>query len=320
MTACGISVAREDKKNGHRHSRLPLSVSVLSAICGVVLTIGAAAAASEVRWRLKSSPHFEIYHEPSWPPQSVELELERLYGKLRFSVSMFAPWMAREKTRIYIYGSRESYLGGEFKPPKWSKGLAFSSGKTVVVYDTGDMAKLRAVIVHELSHLYFESFYGERLKYPPAWLNEGLAVMLENLSYDGEGPWSQALKYGDTGNFLPPESFFRSDPASLDSDTRISYWYLQAFGMVSYLYRPGKRLQFMNFCSLLRKGKTLDSALWEAYRISGLAGLEADWRKWVTAYRNGNSKGSSADFASTGYDFKPAEFHRFTLTGPAGPR
>ncbi len=146
-------------------------------------------------WHLKSAPHFEIYHESSWSPNSVTLELERLYGKLRLNVSMFAPWMMKEKTRIYIYRNQETYLKGEFTPPKWSKGLAYFSKKTIVVYDTGDTVKLLAVIAHELTHLYFESFYGEHIKYPPQWLNEGLAVMMEDLSYSVDSPWSQGLKF-----------------------------------------------------------------------------------------------------------------------------
>jgi len=150
------------------------------------------------------------------------------------------------------------------------------------------------------------------LKYPPTWLNEGLAVMLEDLSYEGGGPWSLALKYGETGSFLPQTDFIGSDPSSMDSDARISYWYLQAFGTVSYLFRPGKRIQFMNFCSLLRAGKTLDTALWESYRIGGAGDLGTKWSAWLAGYRGSGPEGGYEAPASASYDFKPVEFKKFT--------
>jgi hypothetical protein len=199
---------------------------------------------SSTVWHLKNSPHFEIYHESSWSPGSISLELERLYGKMRLSVSMFAPWMVKEKTRIYIYKDQASYLRGEFKPPKWSKGLSYFSRKTAVVFDSGDITRLRAVAAHELSHLYFESYYGEYLKYPPRWLNEGLAVLMEDITCPEEGPWARALKYFPGKKMLPLDIFFRIRIDQLVSEEQIGSWYLESFGAVSYLFRPGTRLQF----------------------------------------------------------------------------
>ena len=270
-------------------------------------------------WHLKSAPHFEIYHESSWSPNSVTLELERLYGKLRLNVSMFAPWMMKEKTRIYIYRNQETYLKGEFTPPKWSKGLAYFSKKTIVVYDTGDTVKLRAVIAHELTHLYFESFYGEHIKYPPQWLNEGLAVMMEDLSYSVDSPWSQGLKFVPKEKIMPLEDFFRLQLEQLDSDAEIGYWYLESFGAVSYLFRPHMRLQFKNFCDLLRKGEPLNSALWKVYRLNGPAGMEAPWRQWLATYGTNENQGFMTDFPSASFNFKPAQFSSFTLSG-FGPK
>jgi len=273
-------------------------------------------------WHLKSSPHFQIYHESSWSPASISLELERLYGKLRLNISMFAPWMVQEKTRIYIYKNQDTYLNGEFTPPKWSKGLAYFNKKTIVVYDTGNIVTLRAVIAHELTHLYFESFYGESMKYPPQWLNEGLAVMMEDLSYTEESPWSLALKYFSKEKIIPLEDFFKMKLEQLDSDEQIGYWYLESFGAVSYLFQPHKRLQFKNFCSILRKGEPLNSALWKLYRLNGPAGMEAPWRYWLSAYSAKETKGFSADFPSASFNFNAVEPSSFGFTnfGSGGNR
>lgn len=289
-----------------------MSAPLLMILCSA-LNLAAAkpsAVPSSTVWHVKSSPHFEIYHESSWSPNSISLELERLYGKLRLSVSMFAPWMVKEKTRIYIYKDQGSYLRGEFHPPRWSKGLAYFSTKTVVIFDSGDMPRLRAVATHELSHLYFESFYGEYLKYPPQWLNEGLAVMMEDMSYPGEGPWTQALKYFPGEKILPLADFFRIGISQLYSGEQIGYWYLESFGAVSYLFRPRTRLQFRNLCSLLRKGEPLESALWKAYRLNGPAGMDLAWREWLRTYGRGDPRGGSTDYSSAGSNSSSTRFRR----------
>jgi len=182
----------------------------------------------------------------------------------------------------------------------------------VVVFDSGDMVKLRAVAAHELSHLYFESFYGEYLKYPPQWLNEGLAVFMEDMSYTEEGPWTQALKYFPGERIMPLKDFFKISIDQMDSDEQIGYWYLESFGVVSYLFRPRTRLQFKNFCSLLRKGEPLESALWKFYRLNGPAGMDPSWREWLRTYGSRERQGFSDGLP--GFNLGQAKLSSFTFT------
>jgi len=273
-----------------------------------------AAAPAAANWHVKSSPHFEIMHESSWSPASISLEMEKMYSSMRMSMAMFAPWMVREKAKIYIYGSQASYLKGEFNPPRWSKGLAYFSKKTVVVYDTGDMPKLKAVIAHELSHLYFEGYFGEKLKYPPQWLNEGLAVSLEESVFPEGGPWGQALAYFPQERRVPFDEFFNLKIERLDSDTQIADWYLQAYGTVLYLYRPATRLQFKGLCEALRAGEKLDDALWKVYRIRAGGDFNRKWSAWLEAYSRDDKAGFSSARRSASFNFKPVQMSSFTFT------
>ncbi|MCX5790895.1 MAG: hypothetical protein NTY45_01575 [Elusimicrobia bacterium] len=258
--------------------------------------LGTAAAVSA--WHIKSSPHFEVLHESAWSPNSVSLELEKMFSTMRLNLAMFAPWMASEKSKIYIYSSQESFVGGEFAPPKWSKGLAYP-------------AKKKAVLAHELAHLYFEGYFAEKLKYPPQWLNEGLAVYLEDIVFQEGGPWRQALPYFDPPRRFPLDQFFTAKLDALGADSRISDWYLQAFGTVSYLYAPNTRLQFKNFCEALRNGDTTETALWKSYRISSSADFARKWEAWLNDYAgaSGGQGGSSAALT-----FKPAKLTSFGFT------
>jgi hypothetical protein len=279
-----------------------------------LLAAEVATAPAVSNWHIKESPHFEILHESSWSPASISLEMEKMFSSMRMNMAMFAPWMTRERTRIYIYGSQQSYLDGEFNPPRWSKGLAYFSKKTVVVYDTGDMGKLKAVIAHELSHLYFEGYFGEKLKYPPQWLNEGLAVSLEESVFPDGGPWSRALAYFPKARQVPFDQFFGLKIEQLDSDTKIADWYLQSYGTVLYLYRPNTRLQFKGLCEALRDGVKLEDALWKVYRVREGADFSRKWAAWLETYSRDDKGDFSSGRRSASFNFKPVQLSSFTFT------
>lgn len=265
-------------------------------------------------WHVKVSPHFEILHESAWSPASISLEMEKMYASMRLSMSMFAPWMVKERSKIYIYSSQESYLNGEFQPPRWSKGLAYASKKTIVVYDTGDAGKLKAVIAHELAHLYFEGYFAEKLKYPPQWLNEGLAVYMEESVFPEGGPWGQALAYFPEARRVPFDRFFGLKIDALGSDAEISDWYLQSYGTVLYLYRPNMRLQFKGLCEALRAGEKLDDALWRVYRVRGEADFSKKWSAWLDAYSREGQGWPGSGQRSASFNFKPIQIASFTFT------
>ncbi|MDQ7774321.1 MAG: peptidase MA family metallohydrolase [Elusimicrobiales bacterium] len=297
---------------------LSLAVNAGAASAGDAMRHGVPAQ-SVPAWKLKASPHFEIYHEAGWAPNSIAIEMEKLYSSMRLNLSMFAPWMVKEKTKVYIHSSRETYLKGEFEPPSWSKGLAFTSRKTIVVYDSGDLEKLRAVIAHELTHLYFETYFAEKLKYPPKWLNEGLAVMMEDSSHSAEGgPWTTALKYMPRERFFGMRSYFASELSALNTDQKIGDWYLQAFGIVKHLYSPAQRLQFRNFCEKIRDGAGLETALWEVYRVRDADHFEKKWAAWLDLYRSQDAPGFGRQQPSASFNFQPVKLSSFGFTNFGG--
>jgi len=288
---------------------------MLPALLLTFFLSAAAAAAPPVDWHTKTSPHFEILHESVWSPASISLELERMYSSMRLNMAMFAPWMVKEKTKIYIYSAQDSYLAGEFRPPRWSKGLAFVAKKTIVVYDTGDMIKLKAVIAHELTHLYFESYFAEKLKYPPQWLNEGLAVFLEESAFPGgAGPWSRALAYFPDERRFPFPAFFDLKIDQLSAESRIADWYLQAYGTVLYLYRPHTRVQFKAFCEAVRGGKPVEAALWDSYRVREGRDFSVKWEAWLQAYSKPGADGLPMGNPSASFNFKPVQISSFSFT------
>lgn len=251
---------------------------------GVGLLLWAMAAGAQDgdpgRWHQTLSPHFNVQHEAAFAPQGITLELERLHNRLRLDLSMFAPWMAKERITLNIYAGQSSYLRGRFKPPSWSNGVAFSQLRTVVTY-WGQGPKVYQVLGHETTHLLFEGWWAEVGKSPPVWLNEGLA-MLEETGEAGadKSDWQNALENIDPAEYMPFDRFVKIVPTrDLKEDKgRVTVWYTQAYGTVRLLYKSRQRMQFFNFCSQLRDGRSVDDALWRVYRMRGTAGLEKEFR------------------------------------------
>lgn len=261
------------------------------------------ACASTVSWRSILTPHFEIYHESDWAPSGIAMELEKIHGEMRRDMSMFAPWMEKERVKVYVYSGQKSYVSGEFKPPSWSKGVAYFQKKLIVTFDPGKREKLDSVITHELAHLFFESF-NVRTGKPPAWLNEGLAVMMEASSQGrpDSGPWNEALKRLPRERMRALEDFLGSSVRDGANDREAGDWYLQAYAVVRFLYRTNTRFQFKNLCSLLRDGEETEKALRAVYHFRSIRDLEESWLGWLRSLQNKKSAG-------TGFFSAPPSVH-----------
>jgi hypothetical protein len=240
---------------------------------------------SKDNWIRFETKHFTIFYEGNWQIPYLSMEIERIYSLMDLNLSYFAPWMHHEKTNIYIYSSRESYIKGEFKPPKWSKGLAFWDKRIIVVYNDKEKKNLIPTITHELTHLYFESFFAQKLTHPPLWLNEGLAVYMEDKSYDSEGLWERALKYSEQTTYMKFNDFLKTDVRSLKTDNEIANWYLEAYGVIRYLKEIYSQNSFYRFCDDLARGSTIEKTLWKSFGIFDLDDFEKKWFRWLGEFK-----------------------------------
>ncbi len=244
----------------------------------------AASSAADWDWHQSLSPHFQVSHQEAWLPVGLLMDLERMHSRLRLDLAMFAPWISRERLRLFLYKDQASYLAGRFKPPPWSNGVALYEERVVAVFKQPDRQRLLEVVSHETTHLLFESYWGEAGKSPPTWLNEGLAMLAEK---DGpqnpeRSPWYAAM-VSLLERPLGLEEFLRFNPAQEASpqDSRLQVWYVQAYSLVYFLLRQHSRLQFKSFCAKLREGRSLGESLWLVYRFRSLPQFERAWRAWL---------------------------------------
>jgi hypothetical protein len=241
----------------------------------LLLIATAALAAPESSWTSDQTQHFTLHHETPAGNPADDNRIERIYEALHPTLWPLVPWMTGTKIDVYLYADRDSFLKGRFHPPSWSGGLMSDADgeKSLAIYAPMDAA----VTAHELTHLYFHTYFDERSASPPPWLDEGLAVMLQNEALSMPDPGDKGPVLGAA---IPMNVFLQSRPGQDTPSAAVSLWYQQAHSVVRFLRRAHIESAFTSFCAKLRDGEDAATALREVYGYEDAAAFEADWQKW----------------------------------------
>ena len=230
-----------------------------------------------VQWQRSNTTHFTIYtqkRDNGIGSSNMGMIFESAYSTLRRNI----PWMMSDKVRVFVYQDHNSYLKHEPNAKAWTRALAYPTRGEIVVYDEpGKQQELKEVFTHELVHIftqkYFDSHHTGRLM-TPEWLDEGLAVYMEDQAYSGRrgGPWAndfrtlnfQRSKETQLANFsssnmfggarsftsgrqgggpvlyfMPFDDFMQNGSlASMEGRDKTQDWYFQAYTMVRFLLNP----------------------------------------------------------------------------------
>ena len=234
-----------------------------------------AQAQTESSWNSEQTDHFTIHHESPGAPLGDDNRVERIYEALHPALWALVPWMTRKKIDVYLYAGRDGFLKGRFSPPPWSGGLmAENQGeKVLAVYAPLDTA----VTAHELTHLYLHAYFDEDSASPPAWLDEGLAVMLQDDALTLPDPRERGPVIASP---LAMKDLFASRPAQDSPGAAVSLWYRQSASVVRFLRRGHVDSLFVDFCAKLRGGADAQTALIAVYGYPDVDAFEAAWLKW----------------------------------------
>ena len=205
-----------------------------------------------VTWVASQSTHFEIYTQKRTnggiSSSNMSMTFENAYQTLR----RFIPWMMSGKVRVFVYQDHQSYLRYEPNAKAWSGALAYPTRGEIVVYDTPGNKQgqnLKESFTHELTHIFTQQFFDSHKTgriMTPTWLDEGLAVLLEDQSYaGGNGPWNNDFK---TLNFQRDPSG-QSAFGSFSSSARAS-----TFGKKLTAKRQGPPLYLVPFDEFMEEG------------------------------------------------------------------
>lgn len=194
------------------------------------------------------------------------------------------PWLMGGSAKVYVYQNRNNFLEHEPVASNWSGAFFSPENNRIVMYDEPDNTKkMLSQFQHELTHLFVEHFFrpeGSSKPEPPVWLNEGLAVNMEDITNKTSGDaWASDLivmnlipsPKSPAASLKPPRPVSNADVQfikftdfvkndSYDNAVaagKVQDWYMQAYAMVRFLFKPynsqypEKRIQFEQFTKLL---------------------------------------------------------------------
>ena len=167
-----------------------------------------------VDWVFSKSNHFDIYTQKSTGGQIGSANMSMLFETAYQTLRRYIPWMMSDRVRVFVYQDHNSYLKHEPNAKAWTRALAYPTRGEIVVYDEpGKQQELKEVFSHELTHIFTQHFFDMHHTgriMTPTWLDEGLAVLIEDQAYSGSqgGPWTHDYK---TLNIQP-------DPADQPAD------------------------------------------------------------------------------------------------------
>ena len=312
--------------------------------------------AGDIKWIKSNLGGFQINIEPhtrGMMTPNLAMQFNGVFQTLRQNIA----WMIPGSVNVEVYQDKKSFLEHNSDiADDWSGALFDPSRNIIVMYDEPKhQRQMMKKFTHELTHLFVENTFNPPnskapQKEPPVWLNEGLAVNMEDIAQTPHGGvWHNDLvvinifsggehetlkRRKETGGLTTREKeglrkfavsdkivFFQDfvdfmEPNSYDravSSGKVDDWYLQAYAMVRFLFRPdnsqtpSKRMQFQQFIETLAKyapkkdengrqvlsadGKkimarpTEEEALKIAYKYANTLAFEEDFWRWLTVFQ-----------------------------------
>lgn len=216
-----------------------------------------------VTWVPSKSTHFDIYTQKSEGhigSANMALAFETAYDTLR----RFIPWMMSGRVRVFVYQDHDSYLRYEPEAKAWTRAIAYPTRGEIVVYDEpGHAQELKETFAHELTHIFTQQFFDKHNTgriMTPTWLDEGLAVLVEDHMFTGKegGPWNNDYR---TLRFVRDP---KTMPASFSSSKMFGGFEPKPFVPMSQRMGPngprrGKPVQLEAFEDFMKEG-SLDGA------------------------------------------------------------
>jgi len=229
-------------------------------------------------WKVYISFDFEIYYYDYAVAEKVITNIDSAYNSIIEDLDyMF--YYNPKRIKIYIYRNKAEYMR-ETRKESWTAG--YTDIREGVIYTYEQKGLMTNVLVHELTHMIFDSYMGFPRDMKLNWLHEGLAVY-ESDRFFGKCLNLRYLKEQDKKGKLYSLQEAIDFHSALEKDTRmISLWYLQVASVVCYLF-TFDRQGFKVFCESFKRYKNIDVALNFTYpwNFHNVKELDKAWKKWL---------------------------------------
>lgn len=227
-------------------------------------------------FRFIETRHFYLIIEEGLDYEEIEKEVGYLHGEMMLDLIAFSPWTRDEKVTIYLTKTALKYQELS-KRPAWSGGAANLKERKIYLYKSHEW---KGILAHELTHIYFDSFFGGYDK-SPLWLSEGMAVYIQAQRSGSKPLWlKENLQKLAEGNFYRLKDLVETKTLDDINEKNIKLWYAQCYSVVYLLLKIQKKDEFYQFCKLIKEGNSTSKALYLAYGkpYTTLAALESVWK------------------------------------------
>ncbi|MCX7641516.1 MAG: hypothetical protein N2Z20_02645 [Elusimicrobiales bacterium] len=227
-------------------------------------------------FNFKETRHFYLYVENGINIDEIEKEVGYMHGEMMLDLIAFSPWTRDEKVHIYLAKNSAKYqeLSGR---PAWSGGAANLKEKKIYLYMSYEW---KGILAHELTHIYFDSFFGGYDK-SPLWLSEGMAVYIQIQRGGAKPMWlKENIEKLASGNFYRLKDIIETKTLDDINEKNIKLWYAQCYTIVYLLIKIQQKDEFYQFCKLIKEGNSISKSLFMAYGkpYTTLAALESIWK------------------------------------------
>lgn len=227
-------------------------------------------------YAVEDTKGFLIYKE--LPPilKTLIENLHYLRGNLMLDLVVFSPWTRHNKVLLYLFDNKTTYHKFT-KRPLWSDGVSDLINRTIYVIN-GTNAP--GILAHELSHIYFDSFFDVSVP-SPLWLSEGVAVFMQTERGKQTPHWlKENLRHLENGGGIKLENLMSCQNLNGLPAAAVQLWYAQSYSVVRFLMKFKNLDTFYQFCKNLRDGSSIGGGLYRAYGLpfNKISSLEYAWR------------------------------------------
>ena len=258
----------------------------LLVLCLLCCLDGVSVIAAAETWQEKSSTHFRVFYQQNPAFATAVLQYaEAYYSQIRLDLGLThvvqrdqAPWLWDKRCQIYLYTDRQAYRQAT-GAPAWSSG--FVNYPRRMVYSHLEVSSfLEQTLPHELAHIIFREFVGFENRQIPRWLDEGVAQYAEVSRR--EAAWD-VMRQGLAQDIYIPLHQLNALQVGHASGGTAHVFYTQAATLVQFLLAAYGPKRFIDFCSNLRDGYSVERALSFATggSIASLGALEDAWRAFL---------------------------------------
>jgi hypothetical protein len=231
-------------------------------------------------WQTDKSQHFIINYQeaPYGYIEELTNNAEKYYNSIvdNLGYRRFNFWSWDNRAKIYMYKDADTYHT-DTQLAGWTGAVVDVRKRTIRTF-VGQPGFFDSVLPHELTHIVFREFIGEKVKLP-LWMDEGIACSQEASNLPERLKVAKNLVH--QGIYISLERLTDIQDATLVVP---QVFYAEGASVIVFLLENYGKDKFLEFSRELRDGVHWKTALDNTYDINSLSEMDQKWREFVLSH------------------------------------